>query len=52
VGRCDPPAIASTLQDAMYRVEGYETPTGAIFYTLFGAHRPVIVYRDGDIDLP
>jgi hypothetical protein len=45
------PSPHSTLQDAMNRVEGCETPTGAIYYTLFGAHKPVIVYRDGDIDL-
>jgi hypothetical protein len=46
------PSPHTTLQDAMYRVEGYETPTGAIFYTLYGAHTPVVVYRDGDINLP
>jgi hypothetical protein len=45
------PTPHSTLQDAVCHVEGYESPTGAIYYTLFGAHRPVIVYRDGDIDL-
>jgi hypothetical protein len=45
------PSPHSTLQDAMCRVESYETPTGAIYYTLFGAHRPVIVYRDGEIDM-
>ena len=44
------PSPHSTLQDAMCRVEGYERPTGAIFYTLFGAHKPVVVYRDGEID--
>lgn len=44
------PSPHSTLQDAIYRVEGYETPTGAIFYTLFGAHQPVVVYRGGEID--
>jgi hypothetical protein len=45
------PSPHSTLQDAMDRVEGYENPTGAIFYTLFGAHKPVVIYRDGNIDL-
>jgi hypothetical protein len=39
----------ATLQDAVYRVECYEIPTGAVFYTLFGAHRPVVVYRAGEI---
>jgi hypothetical protein len=46
------PSPHSTLQDAMHRVEGYERSTGTIYYTLYGAHDPVIVYRDGDIDLP
>lgn len=45
------PSPHPTLQDAIDRVEGYETPTGAIFYTLNGAHQPVVVYRDGDIAL-
>jgi len=45
------PSPHATLQDAMYRVEGYETPTGAIFYTPYGAHQPVVVYRDGDVDI-
>jgi hypothetical protein len=45
------PTPHSTLQDAMCRVEGCESPTGAIYYTLFGAHRPVVVYRDGDVEL-
>jgi hypothetical protein len=44
------PSPHATLQDAMYRVEDYEHPTGTIFYTLHGAHQAVVVYRDGDVE--
>jgi hypothetical protein len=45
------PTAQPTLQSAMDWVEHIANPSGAIFYTLYGAHTPIVTYRDGEIDI-